>query len=50
MTCGFSLDFLGVIFACGYGAAMVFEKLAHSLAFVVKVGVVTTKEVGVLGS
>ena len=50
VTCGFSVDFLGVIFACGYGVAMFFRKLAHSLAFVVKVGVVTTKEVGGLGS
>ena len=34
------------MFACGYSGvtvAMAFEKLAHFLAFVVKVGVVTTE-------
>ena len=34
------------MFACGYSGvtvAMPFEKLAHFLAFVVKVGVVTTE-------
>ena len=36
---------LGAMFACGYSGvrvAAIFEKLAHFLAFVVKVGVVTT--------
>ena len=38
--------FLGAVFACGYSGVMVaafFEKLAHFLAFVVKVGVVTAE-------
>ena len=39
--------FLGAVFACGYSGVRVaafFEKLAHFLAFVVKVGVVTAEE------
>ena len=38
--------FLGAVFACGYSGvslAAFFEKLAHFLAFVVKVGVVTAE-------
>ena len=38
--------FLGAVFACGYSGVRVaafFEKLAHFLAFVVKVGVVTAE-------
>ena len=38
-------QFLGALFACGYSGvrvAALFEKLAHCVAFVVKVGVVTT--------
>ena len=41
-----SFDFLGAVFACGYSGVRVaafFEKLAHFLAFVVKVGVVTAE-------
>ena len=44
--CGLSVDFLGAVFACGYSGVRVaafFEKLAHFLAFVVKVGVVTAE-------
>ena len=40
---GFSVNFLGAMFACGYSRVRVatfYEKLAHFLAFVVKVGVV----------
>ena len=38
--------FLGAVFACGYSGVKVaafFEKLAHFLAFVVKVGVITAE-------
>ena len=41
LYCGLSVDLLGV-FACGYSGVRVatfFEKLAHFLAFIVKVGV-----------
>ena len=41
-----SVDFLSAVFACGYSGVRVaafFEKLAHFLAFVVKVGVVTAE-------
>ena len=40
------IDFLGAVFACGYSGVKVaafFEKLAHFLSFVVKVGVVTAE-------
>ena len=40
------VDFLGAVFARGYSGVRVaafFEKLAHFLAFVVKVGVVTAE-------
>ena len=43
---GLSVDFLGVMCACGYSGvrvAVFFEKLAHFLAFVVEAGVVTTE-------
>ena len=43
---GLSLDFLGAVFARGYSGVRVaasFEKLAHFLEFVVKVGVVTAE-------
>ena len=42
-----SIDFLGTMFACGDSGVWVapfFEKLAHFLIFVVKIGVVTVKE------
>ena len=48
---GLSVDFLGAVFACGYRGVRVaafFEKLAHFLAFVVKVGVVTAEANGLL--
>ena len=41
-----SVVFLGAVFACGYSGIRVaafFKKLAHFLAFVVKVGVVTAQ-------
>ena len=44
--CELSVDFLGAVFACGYSAVRVaafFEKLAHFVAFVVKVGVITAE-------
>ena len=46
IKCGFSFNLFGAMFACGYSrvrVAVFFEKLAHFLAFVVKVGVVTAK-------
>ena len=46
MRCSFSVNFSGALFACGYSRVRVagfVEKLAHFLAFVVKVGVVATK-------
>ena len=48
MLCVLSVDFLGAVFTCGYSGvrhkvAAFFEKLAHFLAFVVKVGVVTAE-------
>ena len=46
VQCGLSVVFLGAVFACGYSGVRVaacFEKLAHFLAFVVKVGVVTAE-------
>ena len=46
LLCDFSVDFLGAVFACGYSGVRVaasFEKLAHFLAFVAKVGVVTAE-------
>ena len=45
-VCSLLVDFLGAVFACGYSGVRVaafFEKLAHFLAFVVKVGVVTAE-------
>ena len=41
-----SVGFLGAVFSCGYSGVRVaafFEELAHFLAFVVKVGVVTAE-------
>ena len=46
MYCGLSVDFLGAMFACGFsgvGVVAFFEKVAYFLAFVLKVGVVTTE-------
>ena len=46
LQCGFSIDFLGMMFACGDSGVRVatfFEKLAYFLALAIKVGVVTTE-------
>ena len=43
---GFSIDFLGTMFACGDSGVRIatfFEKMAHFLALAIKVGLVTTE-------
>ena len=45
LLCGLLVDFLGAVFACGYGGVRVavLKKMGHFLTLVVKIGVVTAK-------